>query len=137
MIELIQSIFSEGDFIKIFFNNSSKSVEGYILKILPSSIAIKTKEGKIHGIKAQDIDSFEEGVIANTECVEQPNTSVEEEMETTAASVTSDLNADDADFVEIQVATAANDIVEVADVEVNEEAKEVTVQNVTNEKTTG
>ena len=51
MIELITSIFSEGDFIKIFFNNSNKSVEGYIFKLLPTSIAIKTLEGKLCGIK--------------------------------------------------------------------------------------
>lgn len=67
MIELIASIFSEGDFIKIFFNNSSKSVEGYIFKLLPTSIAIKTLEGKLCGIKGDDIDSFEEGTISNNQ----------------------------------------------------------------------
>lgn len=65
MIELISSIFSEGDYIKIFFNNSNKSVEGRIFKILPSSIAIKTSEGKICGIKGDDINSFEEGTVEN------------------------------------------------------------------------
>lgn len=65
MIELIASIFSEGDFIKIFFNNSNKSVEGYIFKLLPTSIAIKTLEGKLCGIKGEDIDSFEEGTLSN------------------------------------------------------------------------
>jgi hypothetical protein len=63
MIELISSIFNEGDYIKIFFCNSSKSVEGRILKILPSSIAIKTTKGMICGIKGDDIDSFEDGAI--------------------------------------------------------------------------
>lgn len=61
MIDLISSIFSEGDYIKIFFNNSNKCVEGCIFKILPSSIAIKNIEGKICGVKGDDIDSFEEG----------------------------------------------------------------------------
>lgn len=65
MIELISSIFNEGDYIKIFFNNSNKSVEGCIFKVLPNSIAIKTLEGKICGIKGDDIDSFEEGTITN------------------------------------------------------------------------
>ncbi len=65
MIELIQSIFSVGDYIKIFFNNSNKSVEGYIFKLLPTSIAIKTIDGKLCGIKGDDIDSFEEGTITN------------------------------------------------------------------------
>ena len=64
MIDLIASIFSEGDYIKVFFNRSSKSVEGRIIKILPSSIAIKTAEGKICGVKGDDIDSFEEGTVA-------------------------------------------------------------------------
>ena len=65
MIELIQSIFSIGDYIKIYFNNSNKTVEGYIFKLLPTSIAIKTLDGKICGIKGDDIDSFEEGTLAN------------------------------------------------------------------------
>lgn len=64
MIDLIASIFFEGDYIKVFFNRSSKSVEGRIIKILPSSIAIKTAEGKICGVKGDDIDSFEEGTVA-------------------------------------------------------------------------
>ena len=64
MIDLISSIFTEGDHIKIFFNNSNKHVEGLIFKILPASIAIKTSEGKIFGIKGEDINSFEEGVIS-------------------------------------------------------------------------
>jgi hypothetical protein len=69
MIELIASIFSEGDLIKIFFNNSNKSVEGYIFKLLSTSIAIKTLEGKLCGIKGDDIDSFEEGIISNNQDV--------------------------------------------------------------------
>jgi hypothetical protein len=64
MIELIQNIFAEGDYIKIFFNNSNKSIEGYIFKLLPSSIAIKTQDGKICGVKGEDIDFFEEGAIS-------------------------------------------------------------------------
>ena len=66
MIELIQSIFAEGDYIKIFFSNSNKSVEGYIFKLLPTSIAIKTQDGKICGVKGEDIDSFEEGVLGKS-----------------------------------------------------------------------
>lgn len=61
MIELISSIFSEGDYIKIIFNNSNKSVEGHIFKLLANSIAIKTLDGKICGVKGDDINSFEEG----------------------------------------------------------------------------
>lgn len=72
MIELIASIFSEGDFIKIFFNNSNKSVEGYIFKLLPTSIAIKTLEGKLCGIKGDDIDSFEEGTLSSAIGVDAP-----------------------------------------------------------------
>lgn len=72
MIELITSIFSEGDFIKIFFNNSNKSVEGYIFKLLPTSIAIKTLEGKLCGIKGDDIDSFEEGTLSEATSVCAP-----------------------------------------------------------------
>lgn len=63
---MISSILSEGDFIKIFFNNSNKSVEGYIFKLLPTSIAIKTLEGKLCGIKGDDIDYFVEGTLSNT-----------------------------------------------------------------------
>lgn len=59
MIELISSLFKEGDFIRLFFNNSSRSVEGTIIKILPSSIAIKSIDGKISGVKGDDIDSFD------------------------------------------------------------------------------
>lgn len=64
MIELISSIFSEGDYIKIFFNSSNRCVEGYILKLLTNSIAIKTVEGKIYGVNGDDIDSFEEGTLS-------------------------------------------------------------------------
>ena len=59
MIELISSLFKEGDFIRLFFNNSSRTVEGTILKILPSSIAIKSVDGIICGVKGDDIDSFD------------------------------------------------------------------------------
>lgn len=67
MIELISSLFKEGDFIRLFFNNSSRSVEGAIIKILPSSIAIKTAEGKICGVKGDDIDSFDADSSANSD----------------------------------------------------------------------
>lgn len=67
MIELISSLFKEGDFIRLFFNNSSRSVEGAIIKILPSSIAIKTAEGKICGVKGDDIDSFDSDSSANSD----------------------------------------------------------------------
>lgn len=67
MIELISSIFKEGDFIKIFYNNSNRTVEGHIYKLLPTSIAIKTLDGKVCGIKGDDIDSFEEGTITSTD----------------------------------------------------------------------
>ena len=65
MIELISSLFKEGDFIRLFFNNSSRSVEGTIIKILPSSIAIKSIDGKISGVKGDDIDSFDSDSSAN------------------------------------------------------------------------
>lgn len=67
MIELISSLFKEGDFIRLFFNNSSRSVEGTIIKILPSSIAIKTAEGKISGVKGDDIDSFDSDSSASSD----------------------------------------------------------------------
>lgn len=60
MIDLITSFFKEGDYIKIYYNNSNQSAEGLIIKILPSSIAIKTKENKTIGIKGDLIESFEE-----------------------------------------------------------------------------
>ena len=61
MIGLILSLFKEGDYIKIFFNSSLKFVEGRILKILANSIAVQTGDGKIVGIKGDEIDSFEQG----------------------------------------------------------------------------
>ena len=61
MIELIGSLFKEGDFIRLFFCNSSRTIEGNILKILPSSIAIKSVDGKICGVKGDEIDSFDSG----------------------------------------------------------------------------
>ena len=63
------------DFWVTLFNNSSKSVEGHIFKILPGSIAIKTVEGKIWGIKGSDIDSFEEGAVVNNKTISPTNTS--------------------------------------------------------------
>lgn len=67
MIELISSLFKEGDFIRLFFNNSNRSVEGTIIKILPSSIAIKTSDGKICGFKGDVIDSFNSDSSANSD----------------------------------------------------------------------
>lgn len=66
MIELILSLFQEGDYIKIFFNNSSKSVEGRILKIVADSMALQKPDGKIVGVKGDDIDSFEQCPIPET-----------------------------------------------------------------------
>jgi len=63
MIDLISNFFSEGDFIKLIHSNSSRIVEGYILKIMPKSIALKTLNGSICGIKGDDINSFEEGKL--------------------------------------------------------------------------
>lgn len=63
MIELISDIFQIGDHIKIFYNGSQKYIEGTIFKILSNSIAIKTQDGKLCGVKGEDIDSFEEGSI--------------------------------------------------------------------------
>lgn len=71
MIELISSLFKEGDFIRLFFNNSSRIVEGTIIKILPSSIAIKSVDGKICGVKGDDIDSFDSSTTASDANVEQ------------------------------------------------------------------
>ena len=61
MIELIKSLCKEDNNIKIFFKDSSKSVEGTILKITASSIAVKTIDNRIVGIKGEDIDFFEKG----------------------------------------------------------------------------
>ena len=73
MIELISSLFKEGDFIRLFFNSSSRTVEGTILKILPSSIAIKSVDGKICGVKGDDIDSFDSSPTTSDVNVEQTN----------------------------------------------------------------
>ena len=61
MIDLISSLFQENDYIKLVCNNSSREVEGIIVKILPSAIAIKTNDGRTCGIKGEDIDYFEQG----------------------------------------------------------------------------
>lgn len=61
MIDLISSLFQENDYIKLVCNNPSREVEGIIVKILPSAIAIKTNDGRICGIKGEDIDYFEQG----------------------------------------------------------------------------
>lgn len=73
MIELISNLFKEGDFIRLYFNSSSRTVEGTILKILPSSIAIKTIDGKICGVKGDDIDSFDSSSITSDVIGEQIN----------------------------------------------------------------
>lgn len=65
MIELIKDIFGEGDSI-ILNLNTGESVEGVILKITPSSIAIKTKEGKIKGLREEQIENFENVVIVES-----------------------------------------------------------------------
>lgn len=61
MIDLISSLFQENDYIKLVCNNPSREVEGIIVKILPSAIAIKTNDGRTCGIKGEDIDYFEQG----------------------------------------------------------------------------
>ena len=73
MIDLISNLFKEGDFIRLFFNNSSRSVEGTIIKILPSSIAIKSIDGKICGVKGDDIDSFDSSSTATSVTASSPN----------------------------------------------------------------
>ena len=66
MIDLISSLFQENDYIKLVCNNPSREVEGIIVKILPSAIAIKTNDGKTCGIKGEDIDYFEQGDSQST-----------------------------------------------------------------------
>lgn len=61
MIDLISSLFHENDYIKLVCNNPSREVEGTIVKLFPSAIAIKTTDGKTCGIKGDDIDYFEQG----------------------------------------------------------------------------
>ena len=59
MIDLISSLFKEGDAIQIEYGNSNKRVKGTILKIMPSSIALKLDTGGITGISANEITSFD------------------------------------------------------------------------------
>lgn len=59
MIDLISSIYKVGDYIKIDYSNSHQVVEGYIFKIVTSSLAIKSIDGKIIGIKEDEINSFD------------------------------------------------------------------------------
>lgn len=107
MIELIASIFTEGDYIKIFFNHSSKSVEGHIFKILPSSIAVKTREGKICGIKGDDINSFEEVSMAAEagEAAAQPATAPTPEtpLEEAAPAAPGDESAPESEAYKVKV----------------------------------
>lgn len=57
MIELISSLFKQGDKISIEYGNSGNSVCGTILKILQTSIALKLDNGSIMGIKGDEIIS--------------------------------------------------------------------------------
>ena len=59
MIDLISSLFKEGDAIQIEYGNFNKRVKGTILKIMPSSIALKLDTGGITGISANEITSFD------------------------------------------------------------------------------
>lgn len=59
MIDLISSLFKEGDSIKIEYGANAQFVEGTILKIAPTSIAIKKNTGGIAGIKGAEIISFD------------------------------------------------------------------------------
>lgn len=67
MIDLISSLFKEGEAIKIEYGNSNKIVSGTILKMLPSSIALKLDTGGIAGIKGDEIISFDSSDCANSE----------------------------------------------------------------------
>lgn len=82
MIDLISSLFKEGDEIQIEFGNTNKIVKGTILKILPSSIALKLSLGGIVGIKGDEITSFGSPVINNQEPQsENNNVMIEEDNE--------------------------------------------------------
>lgn len=59
MIDLISSLFKEGDSIKIEYGANAQVVSGTILKIAPSSIAIKKSTGGLAGIKGDEIISFD------------------------------------------------------------------------------
>lgn len=59
MIDLISSLFKEGDSIKIEYGANAQVVQGTLLKIAPTSIAIKKVTGGIAGIKGDEILSFD------------------------------------------------------------------------------
>lgn len=59
MIELISSLFKQGDSIKLEYGHNAQVVSGTILKIAGNSIAIKKFEGGIAGIKGDEIISFD------------------------------------------------------------------------------
>ena len=59
MIELIYSLFKQGDSIKLEYGHNAQVVSGTILKIAGNSIAIKKFEGGIAGIKGDEIISFD------------------------------------------------------------------------------
>ena len=59
MIDLISSLFKEGDSIKIEYGANAQVIKGTILKIAPTSIAIKKDTGGIAGIKGDEIISFD------------------------------------------------------------------------------
>lgn len=74
MLELISSLFSIGDTISIEYGNPSKVVTGSILKILPTSIAMKLVGGGIVGVKGDEIITFStsEPISSIDNQIEQP-----------------------------------------------------------------
>lgn len=114
MIELISSLFKDGDFIRLFFNNSSRSVEGTIIKILPSSIAIKSIDGKICGVKGDDIDSFDSGSTTTSAPEEQTNIEPIAQTPTTDSSLQDNIQStEEASNKEEEIKVEAESIVQV------------------------
>ena len=79
MIELISSLFSEGDPIKLEYGQKAQIVSGTIFKITTDSIAIKKFEGGIAGIKGTEIISFD--------TIETPNQTITKPVQETYAQV--------------------------------------------------
>ena len=79
MIELISSLFSEGDPIKLEYGQKAQIVSGTIFKIATDSIAIKKFEGGIAGIKGTEIISFD--------TIETPDQTITKPVQETYAQV--------------------------------------------------
>ena len=79
MIELISSLFSEGDPIKLEYGQKAQIVSGTIFKITTDSIAIKKFEGGIAGIKGTEIISFD--------TIETPDQTITKPVQETYAQV--------------------------------------------------